>query len=82
MYNPHFPFTDPVQSVTLSVSNLAKSLSKFFGRVLMINNYYVLVLCHKDYWHKLLGLKVYSQTEKSATLGYDHNQVRIQGLLE
>lgn len=45
---------DPVYSVTLSISNLARSL---------------------QYWNQLLGMKIYSQSETSATLGYGDQQV-------
>lgn len=46
--------SDPVYSVTLGVSNLARSL---------------------QYWNQLLGMKIYSQSETSATLGYGDHQV-------
>ena len=49
----HMP-ADPVYSVTLSVSNLAKSL---------------------QYWNHLLGMKVYSQSDTNAILGYADDQV-------
>lgn len=45
---------DPVYSVSLSVSNLEKSL---------------------PYWNQVLGMKIYSQSDSRATLGYENNQV-------
>lgn len=49
--------SDPVYSITLSVSNLTKSL---------------------DYWSKLLGMTVYSQTDTSALLGYSDDQAKLE----
>lgn len=58
LYSSFFCFnlriSDPVYSVTLSVSNLANSM---------------------QYWNQLLGMKIYSQSETSATLGYGDDQV-------
>ena len=31
--------------------------------------------CLPDYWHGLLGMKVYSQKDNMATLGFADNQV-------
>ena len=47
---------DPVFKVTLSVSNLQKSL---------------------EYWNKLLGMKIVSQSDSSAELTYSDSQVLV-----
>lgn len=48
---------DPVKKVTLSSSDLDKSV---------------------DYWTRLCGMKVYSQDNKTAVLGYDDNQCKLE----
>ncbi|XP_052074904.1 glyoxalase domain-containing protein 4-like isoform X1 [Mytilus californianus] len=48
---------DPVKKVTLSSSDLDKSV---------------------DYWTRLCGMKVFSQDNKTAVLGYDDNQCKLE----
>ncbi|XP_013387571.1 glyoxalase domain-containing protein 4 [Lingula anatina] len=48
---------DPVKKVTLSSSNLQRTI---------------------DYWTKLCGMKIFSQSDKSVTLGYSDNQCKLE----
>lgn len=31
-----------------------------------------------DYWNRLCGMEIYSKDEKSAILGYSHEQVKLE----
>ena len=74
-YDISLCFSDPVQMVCLSVSNLTKSLSKCTLPHVVCQPASWSCPPDIDYWNTLLGMKVYSQTDSKATLGYADNQV-------
>ena len=55
-----FSSSEPIQKVSIGVSNLAKSL---------------------DYWHNLLGMTVFEQTDTKALVGYNADKCKIELIL-
>ena len=55
-----FSSSEPIQKVSIGVSNLAKSL---------------------DYWHNLLGMTVFEQTDTKALVGYSADKCKIELIL-